>query len=368
MRRQLRYASAIWAVMVPSVLCTVPVRADPLGPAIFNGPGWTTWTAPVTATYQFIVDGSDGGDVIHPIENDGYGGLGAQVIASFRLTQGTTLAVVVGGKGGDGPSSVLESGSAGGGGASVVYNSFGIPIIIAGGGGGAGSDSGQNGLDASTTSTFMDGALFTSALSGVNAGTNAGTGGNGGGSGGGSIGGGGGGGLFTAGGNGQSDGSYGAPQGGKDLETYADGFTGVSGTGEGGDGGYNGGGGGVDDYGIPNGSFGGGGGGGYSGGGGGGADAHDNGDGGGAGGSFSADGFAQFYLNNVDPTGGYGTADGNGRIEIEPVAGVGAAPPSPVPEPSSLLLSASGLLGLAAAGVRKLSCERSTRSFRKADA
>ena len=313
-------------------LVTASAYADSV---VFNGPGWTTWAAPATGTYEIVAYGAAGGGVDHPLGTDASGGDGAVVQAGFYLTQGTTLTVVLGSKGGDGPSSILDEGSAGGGGASVVYDSNGNPMLVAGGGGGAGSSSGQNGLNASTSSSSNGSVAIAPALSGVNA-SDAGSIGQGGGNGGintggPGVGGPGGGGLFS---DGQT---VTLGPGGKALNEYTrDDFTGVAALLDGANGGYNGGGAGNADPENDDG-FGGAGGGGYGGGGGGGSTGY-TGYGGGAGGSYSADPNADFFVNLTTQ---------NGEITIDQVTGVGTHLPSPVPEPSSFLFSTTGLFAFA---------------------
>ena len=179
--------------------------------------------------------------------NDQTPGRGARLMASFPVTPGETLHVVVGGAGFNG----IFSG--GGGGGSFVYrtaDASGLLVAAAGGGGGIGGP------------TASDGSAAATAAAGEGNGGAGGTGGNGGSGGAAPNGsGGGGGGLLTDGGVGS--GTV-AGAGGQALANGAAG---------GGSGGFGGGGGGI---------IGGGGGGGFNGGGGGGFGN------GGGGGSFSA--------------------------------------------------------------------------------
>jgi uncharacterized integral membrane protein len=197
------------------------------------------------------------------------GGLGAEVKASFSVTPGETLNVVVGGQ----PSSAFAGG---GGGGSFVYrtaDAAGLLMAAAGGGGAEGDP----GIAGSPTTTASDGSSAGATCPGGTAGT--------GGNGGGSVGqtcsaamGASGGGLLTDGGA-----SAFTASGGRALANGAGG-----GGGEGGcscDGGFGGGGGGS--------AGGGAGGGGYNGGGGGA-------DGGGGGGSFSASPISQTGTNTGD--------------------------------------------------------------------
>ena len=184
------------------------------------------------------------------------GGPGARLLATFPVTPGEILNIVVGGQG------KTSGNNGGGGGGSFVYrtpNQMGL-LIGAAGGGGAGV--GLAGASGSSSNTAFDGD------SASTPGGTAGTGGNGGGGGGTDGGGGGGSGLLSNGGDGNAGAATGS--GGKALANGANGGTGDA------DGGFGGGGAAL---------FGAGGGGGYNGGGGGG--------GGGAvpaggGGSFSA--------------------------------------------------------------------------------
>ena len=177
------------------------------------------------------------------------GGSGARLVASFAVTPGETLSVVVGAGGG----SNVVSDSGGGGGASYVYRTAtasGLLLAAAGGGGAfetvAGGD-GQVGAAQAGGGFGVPGA--------------AGSGGNGGGGGTGYCNtGAGGGGLLTDGGDGFNDVNCGGVPvgGGKALANGSAGGTAASGS----NGGFGGGGGGGS-------SAGGGGGGGYNGGGGG---------------------------------------------------------------------------------------------------
>jgi uncharacterized repeat protein (TIGR01451 family) len=187
------------------------------------------------------------------------GGAGAHLVATFTVTPGETLNVVVGGAG------ATNLGIGGGGGGSFVYrmaNAAGLLIAAAGGGGGSQGSAGNAG----SATTTASGGQSSGATGGA-----AGTGGSGGGGGGGGpFMGGGGGGLLTNGGNGTS-----LATGGQALANGAAG----GGGGAGGAGGF--GGGGAGDI------SGAGGGGGYNGGGGG-AGLSGFGASGGGGGSFSA--------------------------------------------------------------------------------
>ena len=226
------------------------------------------------------------------------GGSGARLVASFAVTPGETLSVVVGAGGG----SNVVSDSGGGGGASYVYRTAtasGLLLAAAGGGGAfetvAGGD-GQVGAAQAGGGFGVPGA--------------AGSGGNGGGGGTGYCNtGAGGGGLLTDGGDGFNDVNCGGVPvgGGKALANGSAGGTAASGS----NGGFGGGGGGGS-------SAGGGGGGGYNGGGGGSLGR------GGGGGSYLDPGAAQLFAVS-------GLNSGDGSVSICYVA-----PALPVASPGSL--------------------------------
>ena len=103
--------------------------------------------------------GGDGGDAA--------GGMGAEIIGSFKVTPGHVLAIMVGGQGLDDPYNGF-----GGGGGSFVWDSsmHDTLMIAAGGGGGAGVDNnGSVGGAGSATTTPTTGwnVLYT-AVGGVN--------------------------------------------------------------------------------------------------------------------------------------------------------------------------------------------------------
>lgn len=95
-----------------------------------------------TGNYVFVVRGAGGGNA-----RGGLGGPGAKVQATFPLTKGQVLQIIVGGQGGPGISpNCFDScgGGGGGGGGGMVALApasgqvFSTPLLIAGGGGGAG--------------------------------------------------------------------------------------------------------------------------------------------------------------------------------------------------------------------------------------
>ncbi len=226
-----------------------------------------TFTVPAGVTSIDIdTRGAQGG-------GNGGGGRGARMNATYSVTPGQVLNIVVGQQG------LLQAGgnaqnSSGGGGGSFVYTSAGPTLLVAaGGGGGKCNYSGSIPLNASSDGQItVNGANATSASYGVSG--TGGTGGNGGN--GGAIPGPD---FDSGGGTGWLSAGTSASTGGKNAPSWAGGnpFCGGGGGGCGGFGGFGGGGGGGNDYG------GGGGGGGYSGGGGGADPAH-----GGGGGSFSS--------------------------------------------------------------------------------
>lgn len=219
------------------------------------------------------------------------GGNGARLIASFPVTAGETLRVVVGEAGQSDPIGYVG----GGGGGSFVYRTpdlAGLLIAAAGGGGGS---AGSPGVPGSASTTASNGESNDFGTGGV-----AGTGGNGGGAGvsPGGCAGGGGGGLLTDGGDDSSPFPGCVGTGGRSVANGSAGGTG------GGPGGFGGGGNGeIIDFGGGSG-----GGGGFNGGGGGGSGVNNLGPmSGGGGGSFSA---------TVPIFAATGTQTGNGALSF----------------------------------------------------
>jgi hypothetical protein len=282
-----------------SVACATPIDFTYTGSLV-------DFMVPAAGSYQIIAYGAQGGSVSGTTANGipyvSLGGQGAEIGGDFILSQGEVLQIAVGGAGVATLAGAL-GGGAGGAGGSFVVSPGNTPLVIAGGGGGGGLSPdgpvpGQGGL------------------TGQNGGGPdcpfgcGGTDGNGGTGGGQNDSGGGGGGFFSAGGSCTFCGGGGG--------AWPD-LSGGSGIGGGG-GGFGGGGGGV---------IGGGGGGGYSGGGGGeGNILGPQGGGGGGGGSFDA-GIDQILVADFQT--------GNGEVVITEL----------VPEPASLALLGSGLIGLA---------------------
>lgn len=93
------------------------------------------WVVPASGSYQITAAGASGG------RNTGHGydgGDGAEMIGTFSLTGGDTLAIVVGQEGGD------AGDYAGGGGGSFVYNQTTSTLLMAAGGGGSGAENDNN--------------------------------------------------------------------------------------------------------------------------------------------------------------------------------------------------------------------------------
>ena len=97
--------------------------------------GIQLWTVPATGTYTIVVAGAKGGD-----SNGVSGGYGRIVQATFSLTQGEVIQIVVGQMGtstGNGQGTY----GAGGGGGSYVVQLNNTPLLVAGGGGGSQNNS-----------------------------------------------------------------------------------------------------------------------------------------------------------------------------------------------------------------------------------
>ena len=274
--------------------------------------GYQDFLIPKDGTYRLRVRGAKGGDNTGQIASAsvGYGGRGAEIDASFTLTEGSALRIIVGQAGLNESSS---GGGGGGGGSFVFYGSsmtaFQLTntyaqnnLLIAAGGGGGGTDDSQD----DSTSNGVDARLGTNGATAQDGTNVAGSGGDGGSSPGGQWSGGSGAGVLGPGSEPRASGQ----NHGTAPSSYVFGFSGgrtIAFTGAqayGSDGGFGGGGGA---------SWGGAGGGGYSGGG---ADHSDGAssdkEGGGGGGSFKNTGFAGYILN----TQGYHD-DTNGSVRLQ---------------------------------------------------
>ena len=98
--------------------------------------GIQLWKVPHTGTYQITAAGAGGG---YNTKANIMGGNGAIVTNQVTLTQGQTLAIVVGQRGSNMNSATTYSGAAGGGGSFVYDNDSITYYTVAGGGGGAAS-------------------------------------------------------------------------------------------------------------------------------------------------------------------------------------------------------------------------------------
>ena len=121
------------------------VSSNLAGTVVINSQGFQTWTVPTSGTYEITVAGASGGSA----NNSTYsGGKGAVITATFNLSQGDSLTIVVGQQG---LSSSLGAGGGGGGTYVVASGSTTGLILAAGGGGGAGKNGAGN--DASTSTS-----------------------------------------------------------------------------------------------------------------------------------------------------------------------------------------------------------------------
>lgn len=275
--------------------------------------GLQYFTATTSGAYDIVAYGASGGSDSTLIDD---GSNGAEIGGVFSLTAGETLTLLVGGQGISYTGGDFGTGG-GGGGTFVVVSSGDQPLVVAGGGGGEGLNQGESGGNTGTAggSGFQGGGTLVGGAGGTNgSGGAAGT----------ALGdtyAGGGGGFYGNGGGGSAGGQSflngGAGGAGIDIQGFGDGAAG----------GYGGGGGGSQAAG--------GAGGGYSGGGG---------DGGGGGSyldaSVSATGSVKIGSENT----------GNGQVVITEETA-----PAVTPEPSTLVLFGTGLLGVAGLVRKRLS-------------
>lgn len=323
--RHLSFTTAVAGVLGVMTLIVTPLaHAGPIGTigTGTTGIGYSgsivDYTVLTTGAYNITVFGARGGSA-----GTEAGGLNAKVSADFTLSAGNVLNILVGGQGASG--TVNGAGGGGGGGSFVAEaNGTAIPTLLAAAGGGGGAFDGFA-AGAGSTANYLP---YGTSPGGGGAGNVGGSNGSGG-SADAVLAGGGGGGGFT--GNGQADFMGSGALGGLSFTAYLAGQTSsyVGGFGGGGEGG------------ILFGSTGGGGGG-YSGGGAGGNGYNnDAGAGGGGGGSFLASDATNPVVAAGAPALRAGSG-GNGFVTFTYLS----SPASSVPEPNSLLLLGTGLLGL----------------------
>lgn len=127
--------------------------------------GYQIWTVPQTANYQFEIGGSRSS--IATYGSSGSYGRGAIIKATFSLTQGQKLAMVVGQFSVPPTAASSYNGLGGGGGTYVTISGSLTPMLVAGGGGGGGAysgdsggayKSGSNGITSTTGSNSIRGA------------------------------------------------------------------------------------------------------------------------------------------------------------------------------------------------------------------
>ena len=141
-----------------------------LGPYGYTYPGYNTpstlqlidgiqyWTVPASGTYNFVIAGA--GSFNNTSQNAITIGYGIVMNASYSLTKGTLIALLVGQQG-------LDNGSAGGGTFVATVNTIGIlsnavPLFVAGGAGGPGgeADIGANdNVNGTLSTTGQDGQV-----------------------------------------------------------------------------------------------------------------------------------------------------------------------------------------------------------------
>ena len=128
------------------------------------------WTVPETATYEFQVNGAQGGNGWL----NGFG-FGTRIVGTKALTEGDVVALIVGQDGIDQSGTCSGAGGGGGGASTVSYGSsvgtaFTNLIAVAGGGGGGGSTDTYTPLQDATSSSSGGAGYTNSGVSGNNGG------------------------------------------------------------------------------------------------------------------------------------------------------------------------------------------------------
>lgn len=197
------------------------------GPSIISYSGTIGTVTLSPKTYTFTIVGAGGGGY-----GTNVGGSGRRIVATYTITQTTTLQYIIGGKGASSPQTYLVGA---GGGATYIYDLTNSQwLFVAGGGSGGGvTNAGNNALSTATPGSGNGGSAPSSSAGG----------------GGGGITGDGGSSIMASGGRSYANGSLGGNQGG--------GFGGGGGAGQtfgdcgGGGGGYTGGNGGTANQAYP---------------------------------------------------------------------------------------------------------------------
>ena len=137
MTRRLPYAPL--ALLFSLALLVPPAQAQ----VVFGTPGDQTYTVPADGSYRLTARGADGGTTGFWLGNDGVGGSGAEVAATFQLQAGDELTVVVGAAGGG---SAPSAGGGGGGGSAVIVERAGVRTLLLVAGGAGASGEGYSGV------------------------------------------------------------------------------------------------------------------------------------------------------------------------------------------------------------------------------
>ncbi|MEC8423698.1 MAG: hypothetical protein VX000_07965, partial [Myxococcota bacterium] len=125
--------------------CDSTYTATTLAGEVTVTAGIQYWTVPATGAYEVTAAGAQGG---RNTDHGHDGGAGAEMVGTFSLTAGDTLAILVGQRGGD------STDAAGGGGGSFVYNQTTGTLLVAAGGGGSGAENDDN---TASMATYKDG-------------------------------------------------------------------------------------------------------------------------------------------------------------------------------------------------------------------